>query len=87
MLFRFTDFHERTILWVLFKDKSCGMLSYPGGRFLVVDATDEEGNVVLDFNKAHNPPCAYTNFATCPLPPADNVIEASISAGEMEFIK
>jgi uncharacterized protein (DUF1684 family) len=44
------------------------------------------GIVTLDFNKAYNPPCTYTTYATCPLPPESNKLEASIPAGELDFI-
>jgi uncharacterized protein (DUF1684 family) len=44
-----------------------------------------DGVVTLDFNKAHNPPCAYTDFATCPLPPAINRLNVAIKAGELKY--
>jgi uncharacterized protein (DUF1684 family) len=67
--------------YILFHDKSCGNGSYPPGRFLVSEYPEED-SVVVDFNKAHNPPCAFTNFATCPLPPKQNHLQAVIQAGE-----
>jgi uncharacterized protein (DUF1684 family) len=71
-------------LWFMFKDTTNGHLTYNGGRFLTADAA-KEGMVTLDFNKAHNPPCAYTHFATCPLPPEINRLPIDIVAGEMTF--
>jgi uncharacterized protein (DUF1684 family) len=67
--------------YIIFKDKSCGKGSYPPGRFLVSEEAEGD-TVVIDFNKAYNPPCAFTNFATCPLPPKDNHLEIPIQAGE-----
>lgn len=67
--------------YILFHDLSCGQGSYPAGRFLVTEYPDED-SVVIDFNKAHNPPCAFTPFATCPLPPQQNYLQVKISAGE-----
>jgi uncharacterized protein (DUF1684 family) len=59
------------------------------GRFLHTGLPDhglnEPGNLVLDFNQLENPPCAYTNFATCPLPPKQNQLETEIKAGEKRY--
>ncbi len=71
-------------LWFMFKDASNGSLTYSGGRFLTSEAP-QNGIVRIDFNRTYNPPCAYTHFATCPLPPAINQLPVSILAGEMEF--
>lgn len=68
-------------LFFIFKDQTSGKSSYGTGRFLSADVS-KEGSVILDFNKANNPPCAYTTFATCPLPPAENKLEVAIEAGE-----
>ncbi|KAJ1680176.1 hypothetical protein EV182_000536 [Spiromyces aspiralis] len=59
-------------LFILFRDGTSGKTTYGSGRFLRVPAPDADNNVQIDFNKAFNPPCAYTSFATCPLPPGDN---------------
>jgi uncharacterized protein (DUF1684 family) len=72
------------LLWFMFRDSTSGSLTYAGGRYLYVDPPKGE-TIVLDFNKAHNPPCAYTDFATCPLPPPQNKLPAPIMAGEMKF--
>jgi uncharacterized protein len=71
-------------LFFNFYDPTNGNGSYPGGRFLDVDAPNDR-EVVLDFNKARNPPCAYTDFATCPLPPSQNRLPIRIPAGEMVY--
>ena len=58
--------------------------TYGAGRFLY-SAMPEDGQVVLDFNKAYNPPCAFTPYATCPLPPAENRLAVRIEAGEKKY--
>lgn len=68
-------------LWFLFGDHTNGETTYPAGRFLVAEAL-KSGGIVLDFNRAYNPPCAFTAFATCPLPPEPNHLPFPIEAGE-----
>jgi uncharacterized protein (DUF1684 family) len=68
--------------FVVFGDRTNGSQSYGGGRFLAVDAPDSEGRVILDFNKAYNPPCIFTPYATCPLPTAQNRLPLEVCAGE-----
>ncbi|GGL92464.1 hypothetical protein GCM10010129_40250 [Streptomyces fumigatiscleroticus] len=69
-------------LMVLFTDATSGVTTYPANRSLHIDAPRPDGTVVLDFNRAANLPCAYTDFATCPLPPAENRLPVAIEAGE-----
>ncbi len=69
-------------LWFVLKDSTSGPLTYPAGRFLNAPLS-EDGVVTLDFNRAYHPPCAFTAFATCPLPPRANVLPFAIEAGEM----
>jgi len=70
-------------LHLIFADQTSGPETYGGGRFLYSDPVAEDGSVVLDFNKAYNPPCAFTDFATCPLPPRQNKLRGlRIDAGE-----
>ncbi len=69
-------------LFIVFTDMTSGNTSYPACRFLDVDAPDVNGSVTLDFNRATNPPCAYSHFATCPLPPTGNDLPVRIEAGE-----
>jgi uncharacterized protein (DUF1684 family) len=71
-------------LFFIFKDQTSADETYPAGRFLYTDAP-VDGRVTLDFNKAYNPPCAFTEFATCPLPPKQNVIAVRIEAGEKDY--
>jgi uncharacterized protein (DUF1684 family) len=68
-------------LFFIFRDATSGRETYPAGRFLYAPLP-KDGEVVLDFNKAENPPCAFTAFATCPLPPQQNWLAARITAGE-----
>jgi len=69
-------------LWLLFTDETSGVTTYAALRQLAVPAPDEDGTAVLDFNRAANMPCAYTDFATCPLPPRGNHVAAAVEAGE-----
>jgi uncharacterized protein (DUF1684 family) len=69
-------------LFFNFRDRTSGDTTYPAGRFL--DAPKpQNGKVTLDFNQAVNPPCAFTAFATCPLPPHENQLAVRIPAGEL----
>jgi uncharacterized protein (DUF1684 family) len=72
-------------LYLIFADQTSGRESYGGGRFLYSEPVAEDGTVVLDFNKAYNPPCAFTDYATCPLPPRQNKLAVRIEAGEKTF--
>ena len=69
-------------LWLIFADGTSAEETYGGGRFLYADKADSTGKVIVDFNKAYNPPCVLTKFATCPLPPKENYITLRITAGE-----
>ena len=69
-------------LFFIFKDATTGQETYPGGRFLYADAPSPVGTVILDFNRAVSPPCAFTAFATCPLPPPENALALPVTAGE-----
>lgn len=72
-------------LFVIFGDKTNGEQTYGGGRFVYVKVPDEDGITYIDFNKAYNPPCAFTAFATCPLPTPQNRISVKINAGEKKY--
>jgi len=71
-------------LFIIFRDGSNLTETYLAGRFLYADKP-VNGEAVLDFNKAQNPPCAFTPFATCPLPPPQNTLDVEIKAGEKRF--
>jgi uncharacterized protein (DUF1684 family) len=79
---RLTDDDE---WFVIFSDETSGHETYGAGRFLSVDRPDSSGITFIDFNKAYNPPCAFTEFATCPLPPAQNKLSVPILAGERAY--
>lgn len=71
-------------LFIIFRDRTAGKTSYGAGRFLYADLP-KDGKVILDFNRAENPPCAFTPYATCPLPPRANFLSIAIPAGERAF--
>lgn len=72
-------------LFLVFADRTNGHGSYGAGRFLYAAMPDADDNVVLDFNRAYNPPCAFTDFATCPLPPPQNRLDLAVTAGERNY--
>ena len=72
-------------LWLIFGDATNGAETYGGGRFLYTEPLVADGSVVVDFNLAYNPPCVFSPFATCPLPPAENRLALRIEAGERTY--
>lgn len=75
-------------LFVPFKDQTSGKATYGGGRYIDLKTTDvQSGSLLLDFNKAYNPYCAYSEGFNCPIPPKENSLTVSINAGEMNFGK
>lgn len=76
-------------LWFVFRDATYRTTTYGGGRFLTTDGPsnglDRRGTVILDFNRAVNPPCAYSPFATCPLAPKEDQLPIAITAGEERY--
>lgn len=72
-------------LFFVFGDKTNKISTYGAGRFLYAPMPKESGEIFLDFNKAHNPPCAFTPFATCPLPPEQNMLDLEVTAGEKNY--
>ncbi len=72
-------------LFFVFGDLTNKHETYGGGRFLYSDGPDAEGNVTLDFNRAVNPPCAFTEFATCPTPTKENLLPIAVTAGEKKY--
>jgi len=69
-------------LFLIFADRTSGHESYPSARFLYAANPGGKGNTVVDFNLAYNPPCAFTNFSTCPTPPLQNRLDLRVEAGE-----
>ena len=72
-------------LFFVFGDDTNGDTTYGGGRFLYASKPDADGKITLDFNKAYNPPCAFTAFATCPLPAKQNRLPLEVKAGEKNY--
>ena len=70
-------------LFFLFRDATSGKTTYGAGRYLYTPLP-QDGRVILDFNQAKNPPCTFTDFATCPLPPKGNVLTVAVNAGELD---
>lgn len=75
---------EHPELFFVFRDATSGKTTYPAGRFLYA-AMPKDGKVILDFNRAYNPPCAFSPYATCPLPPKSNRMDIAIEAGEKTY--
>jgi hypothetical protein len=82
---RLDALEEGDELFIIFGDETSGKDTYGGGRFVYTDKPNAENKVYIDFNKAHNPPCVFTPYATCPLPPAQNILKVSIEAGEKNY--
>jgi uncharacterized protein (DUF1684 family) len=79
------DADERS-LWLIFGDATNGQETYGGGRFVYTEPLADDGSVVVDFNLAYNPPCVFSPYATCPLPPPENRLPIRIEAGERSFL-
>ncbi len=74
---------ETPDFFVMFHDETAGDTTYPAGRFLYVEKPTNGDRVIIDFNRAYTPPCGFTEFATCPLPPRQNWLPFPIKAGEL----
>jgi uncharacterized protein (DUF1684 family) len=82
------DAKYKNYLFVPYTDLTSGNKSYGGGKYLDFEMTDIKNNkLLIDFNKAYNPYCAYTSGYNCPIPPRENNLPAAIRAGEMKFGK
>jgi uncharacterized protein len=81
---RLTPVLEDGEWFYVFRDKTAGKTTYPAARFLYSDKP-VNGRVTLDFNKAYNPPCVFTPYSTCPLPPPENRLPIEVSAGELMY--
>ncbi len=68
--------------FIIFGDLTSGKETYASGRFLSTGKPDKHNRLIVDFNKAYNPPCAFSPYATCPLPPPQNRLKVEITAGE-----
>lgn len=72
-------------VWFLFADRTSGKETYGAGRFLYSDGMPNDGVLVIDFNKAYNPPCVFNEYSTCPLPPQENRLDLAVTAGEKDY--
>jgi len=72
-------------LFIIFRDATSKDTTYGAGRYLYAKPAGPDGKVIVDFNKAYNPPCAFTPYATCPLPPVQNRLPIRIEAGEKKY--
>ena len=77
--------HETNDYFLIFADATNGTETYNAGRFLHAPFVDASGLTYLDFNKSYNPPCAFTEYATCPLPPEENRLGVAVYAGEKKW--
>ena len=82
--YRLDPVTEGDQLFFIFRDQTSGKETYGAGRFLYADLP-KNGTILLDFNKAQNPPCAFTPYATCPLPPKQNRLSVRVEAGELNY--
>lgn len=71
--------------FLIFADETNGRETYGGGRYMYVPRPNSTGHSILDFNKAYNPPCVFTAYATCLLPPLQNRLPVAVRAGEMMY--
>jgi uncharacterized protein (DUF1684 family) len=76
---------EQDELFFIFRDRTSAHETYGAGRFFYAAKPNDKGEVIIDFNKAYTPPCAFTRFATCPLPPRQNHLPLRIEAGELDY--
>jgi uncharacterized protein len=82
---RLDALEEDDKLFIIFGDETSGKDTYGGGRFVYTGKPNAENKVYIDFNKTHNPPCVFTPYATCPLPPAQNILKVAVEAGEKNY--
>jgi uncharacterized protein len=78
---------EGNEILLVFGDKTTGKTTYHGGRFISIPKNQLADSFIVDFNKAYNPPCVFTPYATCPLPPSQNILPIAITAGEKNYGK
>jgi len=71
--------------FIIFGDQTNGESTYGGGRYIYIPTPNEDNITYIDFNKSYNPPCVFTEYATCPLPPTQNKLNIAIPAGEKMF--
>jgi uncharacterized protein len=72
-------------LFIMFADSTNGRETYGGGRYIYIPLP-KDGRALVDFNRAYNPPCVFSDFATCPLPPKQNRLMLRVTAGELRYV-
>jgi uncharacterized protein (DUF1684 family) len=83
LLVQLTD--DPPVPWIIFNDRTNSHGTYGAGRYVYVEEVTDDNRIIVDFNKAYNPPCAFTDFATCPIPPPANRLDLAVTAGEKDF--
>lgn len=84
--YRLTPIPSGEKYFIIFADETSGAETYGAGRFLYTDSVEDKNrNIILDFNKSYNPPCAFSKYATCPLPPKENYLKLAVTAGEKNW--
>ncbi len=81
-LYSLDAFESASGLFLMFTDQTNRTDTYQAGRYMIIDLPDENGHTIIDFNKAYNPPCAFSKLTTCQLPPPQNRLDLTIPAGE-----
>lgn len=81
-LYSLDAFEAGSGLFLMFTDETNQTETYQAGRYMIIDFPDDDGFTIIDFNKAYNPPCAFSKFTTCQLPPPQNRLDIAIPAGE-----
>jgi len=74
-----------TMFWIQFGDETNGIETYGGGRYIWIPAPKSGNVTIVDFNRSYNPPCVFTPYATCPLPPEQNKLPIRVEAGELAY--
>ena len=83
--FTLEPIQEGDKFFLIFSDETSALETYGSGRYMYADMPKEAESVILDFNKCYNPPCAFTDFATCLIPPKENRLALRVEAGEKDF--
>lgn len=81
------EYDPESDYFVMYRDKTSGKETYGAGRYLYVERANENGMTIIDFNRTYNPPCAYTEFATCAIAPMQNHLPIAMEVGERNFNK
>ena len=83
--YNLTPYMDGDIFFIVFSDSTSGISTYGGGRFLHAEKIKED-EFWIDFNRAYNPPCSFSSYTTCPMPPKENILKLKVEAGEQYFV-